>query len=76
MSTYHLHARRFEGPLSDPTRNELQTTESDSFTDVMDAGLALVEGGFTVPIFEHGPKRLSDREGPYRLVKEMKPGMP
>lgn len=71
MSTYHLHARLFEGPLDDPSRNELQSRESDDFDEVLELARVLVDAGFCVWVYthEHHPALNGDRS-PYRVVAE------
>lgn len=73
MSTYHLHARLFEGTLDSPLRNELQTGESDDYSELAELAYDLLERGFTVWAYEHGPRRLANGEGAYRLVREWRP---
>lgn len=54
MSIYHLHARLFEGPLSAPVRDELQTRETDDLAAVQVHAKELAARGFTVWIYDHG----------------------
>lgn len=74
MSSYHLHARMFVGSLVAPTRNELQTDESDDLDEVVRLAEHMVDEGFAVWVYEHvhgvGP---NGRHAPYRLVAEWAP---
>lgn len=70
VSTFHLHARLFEGTLAAPTRNELQSAESDDRAEVMALAEQLAARGFAVWLYEHGPTRLTNGEGAYRVIAE------
>lgn len=70
---YHLHARLFEGPLQAPTRNELQSDESDDFAAVAEIAARLTSAGFAVWIYEHGPVPTANGEGAYRVIAEWRP---
>lgn len=70
MSTYHLHARMLEGGLAAPTRNELQSSESDDRGEIVDLAKRLAARGFAVWVYEHGPDLGPDGEGRYQVVAE------
>lgn len=69
VSSYHVHARLFEGTLADPVRNELQSAESNDREEVMTFAKELSARGFTVWVYEHahgsGP---NGHNAPYRLI--------
>jgi hypothetical protein len=73
VSTFHLHARLFEGRLDAPTRNELLTDEADDLTELEHRGRSLLGRGFTVWIYAHGPHRVVAEDGPYRVIKQWRP---
>ena len=73
MSKFHLHARVFEGTLDAPCRNELQSEESDDFSEVAAIARRLSDAGFAVWIYEHGPVPMANGQGAYRVVAEWRP---
>lgn len=73
MSTFHLHARLFAGTLNAPTRNELQSEESDEYAEIAAIAEQLAGAGFTVWIYEHGPTPMANGEGAYRVIAQWQP---
>ncbi len=76
MSVFHLHARLFEGPLSKPERNELQSAENDDWDDIRALAGELLARGFTVWIYDHGKQSPLPGAGDYRVVAHLRPGDP
>lgn len=74
MSTYHLDARLFEGTLDRPRRNELRTGESDQYDELAESAEQLAGQGYTVWVYRHDPHRLGVGPGPYRVIREWRPG--
>lgn len=72
MSAYHVHARLLEGTLDAPTRNELQSTESDDRDEIMRFARELTSRGFDVWVYEHdhvaGP---NGHRAPYRVIAQL-----
>lgn len=76
VSTFHVHARIFSGTLDAPTRNELQSAETDDRDEVMGLAEELSARGFTVWVYQHdhrpGP---NGHQAPYRVIAEWQPGV-
>ena len=53
MALYHLHARLFEGSLAAPTRDELQTRESDDYGAAVALAEELAARGFSSWLYAH-----------------------
>lgn len=72
MSTFHVHARLFEGTLDHPTRDELQSAESDDREHVMTLTEELAARGFRVWVYEHdhGTDGANGHRAPYRIIAE------
>lgn len=71
MSTYHLHARLFEGSLCAPTRNELRSAESEDYPGAVKLAEELAGRGFRVWLYEHRHGIETAAAGsPYRVIAE------
>lgn len=68
MSRYHLHARLHEGPLSAPSRSELQLMETDALAEIQGSAKALAADGFTVWVYDHGNPVVSAGCSNYRTI--------
>lgn len=53
MREFHLQARRFTGPLSNPQRNDTRLAESDCWNTIVTEAQGLARDGFTVWIFHY-----------------------
>jgi hypothetical protein len=73
VSHYHLHARLHEGPLSTPSRDELQTDETDDLAEIEQLAKTLASGGFTVWIYDHGNTAVSPGGSNYRTILKYSP---
>lgn len=73
MSTYHLHARLFEGPLAAPRRDERRVSETDSRTEADAWARAQVAEGFTVWIYDHGRVPGIAGASDFRTVAHLQP---
>lgn len=73
MSLFHLHARKFRGTLAEPEVNTLQTAESDDHDQALALAEEMSARGFAVWLYEHGPTRLANDEGAYRVIGEWRP---
>lgn len=75
MSQYHVHARLFEGTLDAPTRNELQSRESDARDEVMELAEELAGRGFHVAVYSHDHgDRPDGYRAPYVVIAEWRTG--
>ena len=76
MSTYHLQARLFIGPMRQPARDEVRTAQSDSWAELHTVADQLVATGFTVWIFDHGAPNPIPNASDYRLLTRLVPTPP
>jgi hypothetical protein len=73
VSRYHLHARLHEGPLGDPSRNELHIGETDDLAELKQFAKELAAGGFTVWIYDHGNVAVASGGSDYRTILKYSP---
>jgi N6-adenosine-specific RNA methylase IME4 len=72
VSTYHLHARLLEGGLQAPTRDEVQSHESEDREEIVAIADRLSGRGFWVHVYVHDRRRgwLTSGEGALVVVAE------
>jgi hypothetical protein len=73
VSLYYLHARLHEGPLGAPSRNELQTNETDDLAEVRQLAKTLASSGFTVWIYDHSNRAVSPGGSDYQTILKFSP---
>lgn len=75
MTRFRLDARRFDGPLDAPLRNDTEQRESDDLAALGELARAMVDEGFTVWLYER-VRRLEPLPEAYdlRLVRQLSPG--
>jgi hypothetical protein len=74
VSLYHVHARLFEGPLGNPSRNELHTRETDDLAEVEKWARQWAFSGFTVWIYDHNNTAVAPGGSNYRTILTFTPG--
>ncbi len=73
MSTFHLHARLIEGPLSNLIRDEVDHAEADEWEEALSLADGFLARGFTVWIYDHGHVAHLPGASDYRTVAQLKP---